>query len=362
MHRVLALLPTQADFQTRRSVATLEGGLGPEFALKTRMLGSGGDWATRAGAVLGLWRLTQVDAVHAWGRDALTAAALGGRARLIYSPLPEEPPATRWIRSISAHRSIDVLCASSSQARNLVEHGVAPQRCHLIRPGVDMGRASKRRSSELRSALGLAGDDRVVLAAGESTDNAAHHDAVWTMSLLHELDPRWRLLVCGQGDAMPSLRTSAARFGKDESLMVVAADRLQGAIETEDLYAVADAILVTAAGPVATLPIAMAMASGSPIVGTATHTVAELLEDRHTALLVRPHSPRLAAQRVLELFEDSSLRWKLTDRARVEAYEYFSQTRFIDQFRSAYRQAASDRPLTIPQPRPGAGLRFGSLA
>jgi glycosyltransferase involved in cell wall biosynthesis len=89
-----------------------------------------------------------------------------------------------------------------------------------------------------------------------------------------------------------------------------------------------------------------------------TPTIAELLEDRHTALLVGKASPRVIAQRVLDLREDPGLQWSISDMARTEAYEFFSLTRFVEQFRSAYEQLVIRNAIQIEQPAPGAGLRF----
>jgi glycosyltransferase involved in cell wall biosynthesis len=117
-------------------------------------------------------------------------------------------------------------------------------------------------------------------------------------------------------------------------------------------------IVVTARGAVATLPIAISMAAALPIVATVTPTVAELLEDRHTALMTAPGKPRMFARRMLDLIEDSSAQWTLADMARTEAYEYFAFTRFINQVRSVYRQVIDSDTVEVAQPAPGAGSRF----
>ena len=111
----------------------------------------------------------------------------------------------------------------------------------------------------------------------------------------------------------------------------------------------------------ATLPLAMAMAAASPIVSTVTYNVSELLEDRHNALLVPKFSARMLAQRILDLNGDSGLKWRLTDMARSEAYDYFSMTRFFDQWRDVYRQVAAGETVEVVE-REGAGSRFHGRA
>jgi glycosyltransferase involved in cell wall biosynthesis len=104
------------------------------------------------------------------------------------------------------------------------------------------------------------------------------------------------------------------------------------------------------------------MAAALPIIATVTPTVAELLEDRHTALMTQPAIPRLLAQRIHQMREDPQAQWKLADMARIEAYEYFSLTRFIEQSRTLYQQVSTGAPVNIPEPAPGAGLRFHGRA
>ena len=123
-------------------------------------------------------------------------------------------------------------------------------------------------------------------------------------------------------------------------------------------------MLVTARAPVSTLPIAICMAAALPIVATVTYTIAELLEDRHTALMVPARRAdgsnlsRLLARRLLELRDDHSAQWSIADMARTEAYEYFALTRFQEQYRALYGQVARGEKVDVPQAAPGAGLRF----
>ena len=141
-------------------------------------------------------------------------------------------------------------------------------------------------------------------------------------------------------------------------LIAVAQEKLGRKVEFEELLPASDVVMVTARGPVATLPVAIAMAAGLPIVSTVTYTIGELLEDHHTALMAPAHRPRLLARRVLDLEEETGVEWKIADMARTEAYEYFSITRFLEQWRAVYRMVGSGEQVQVPERGPGAGLRF----
>jgi glycosyltransferase involved in cell wall biosynthesis len=260
-----------------------------------------------------------------------------------------------------AVREVHVVTPSDTMRRAFVTRGVPVQRCHLIRPGVEFSKINRRRDPAFRMKLGIGADDYVLLASGESTREANHGLAVWAASILHVLDPRYRLLVWGRGPLIGQLERFA-RSTRQFNILAVAERALRRAVAFEELLPAADAVLVTATRPAPTLPVAIAMAAGLPIVAVVSETMAELLEDRHTALMIGRPKPRVLAQRVLDLRADPGLQWSISDMARTEAYEYFSLTRFLNQHRAMYRQITSGQPVEIPQPAPGAGLRFHGRA
>jgi glycosyltransferase involved in cell wall biosynthesis len=360
MIRVLHLLGRAPDFQTGRSAASLARELGADYQVEVRKIGRGETYRGVPGAVLGLrGRAAEgFDIVHAWDETALTVAALAGARRVVFSPGPSiGRRGIRWLRAVMNYRDVQVVSPTATQRRVCVERGIPLDRCHLIRPGVEFSRVRRRRDPALRAALGLGAEDLVLLAPGESTEAADHGLAVHAASILRVLDPAYRLLIWGRG---PKARRAAALADRlrQPDLVRVAEARLGRRIEFEELLPAADIVLVTARGPVATLPIAVCMAAALPIVSTVTYSVAELLEDRHTAVMVPRPAPRLITKRLLELRADPQLQWSISDMARTEAYEYFSHTRFVNQWRGLYRQLAAGEPVQVVEPAPGAGLRF----
>jgi glycosyltransferase involved in cell wall biosynthesis len=360
MIRILHLIGRSPDFQTERSAASLARDLGAEYSVDTRKIGRGEAYRGVPGSVLGLRGrgAEAFDIVHAWDDVALTVAALAGARRVVFSPGPSiGRGGIGWVRAVMNYRDVQVVAATATQRKVLVERGVPLDRCHLIRPGVEFARVRRRRDPALRAALGFTDEDLVLLAPGESTEGADHGLAVHAASILRVLDPWYRLLIWGRG---PKARRAAAlgdRLGQRD-LVRVAEARLSRRLEFEELLPAVDLVLVTARGPVATLPVAACMAAALPIVSTVTYTVAELLEDRHTAVMVPRPAPRVVAKRVLDLRADPQLQWSISDMARTEAYEYFSHTRFVNQWRGVYRQVAAGEPVQVVEPAPGAGLRF----
>jgi glycosyltransferase involved in cell wall biosynthesis len=361
MLHVLHLLSASADYQTETAVAQLGRG-GGDINYDLRTVGRGGNFSSAISAIIAIRRQrTSADLIHAWGETALSVAAIGCGQPIIYSPA-EFPRrrALQWLRSIMDFRDVQVVCPTDTMRRAFARHGVPIERCHLIRPGVDFSRINKRRDPALRAALGFNEGDQVFLAVGESTRAADHPRAAWAAVVLHVLERQNRLLLWGRGP----LAEKTARFVRrleQPALCSIARERLGHAVTFEHLLPAVDVALVTAAGAVATLPIAICMAAALPIVAVVNPTVSELLEDRHNAMLVGNASPKSIARRVLDLREDPSLQRAICDSARAEAYEYFSHTRFVQQFRSVYQQVRDGGRVEVAAPVPGVGARFHVL-
>jgi len=355
MIRVLHLVETSADFQTERGSMQLALGLGDGFQTEVRTIGPGGDWPGVVGAARELRKVGGFDLTHAWGTKSLTAAVMGKRGPVVYSPAADlQKRGAKWLSAIMQYRDVEVIAPSATLRKALMRSGVLPAKCHLIRPGVDFGRI-KRRNPQMRESLGLSQDNLVLLASGESTRGANHSLAAWAAAILGAMDERWKLILWGRGQEAEKVQKFAKRVYRGK-IMVVAVNS-ERRLEYEELLGASDLVLNTAKGAVATLPLAMAMAAAAPIVSTVTYTVSELLEDRHNALLVPKFSARMLAQRILDLNGDSGLKWRLTDMARTEAYDYFSMTRFFDQWRGVYRQVSAGEAVEVVE-REGAGARF----
>lgn len=353
MTRVLHVHEHPADFQTTRSLQQLQRSLPPDFDIHTHAIGNGSPASSHSRhailAPLDLRRRADsFDIAHAWGLPALSAAAFAPFKRLLFTPtVYPSRRHIRWLRAIMNYRGVNVVCSTTTLHKAFVQHGVPVDRCHLIRPGVDFARIKTRRDVALRAALGIQPHHRVLLGVGESTRAADHHQLTWTGTILNVLDRQTRVLLWGRGP----LATSAARFSASlaqPELLILAEQTLGRPLDFEDLFPAADLVAVSATAPVPTLPIAIAMASAVPIIATVTPTVAELLEDRHTALMTQPNVPRLLAQRILQMRDDPQQQRTLADTARAEAYEFFPQSEFVNHHRTLYNQLTAQPDGVAP--------------
>jgi glycosyltransferase involved in cell wall biosynthesis len=359
MIRVLHLVESQADFQTERAVTQLATFGRDGFETDVKTIGPSGDWPTVIAGSRAMRKIGGFDLVHAWGSKALTVAVMGGRRPVVYSPAADlQKAGAKWLSAILQYRDVEIVAPSATLRNALLRSGIAPKKVHLIRPGVDFGRI-KRRNPQIRESLGFGKDDLIILACGESTRGANHILAAWAAAILGAMDPRWKLLLWGRGPDAQRVKKFAQKVYR--GTMLVVAEESRQRLEYEELLTACDLVLNTSKGAAATLPLAIAMAAAAPIVSTVTYTASELLEDHHNSLLVPKPGARLLAQRAVELNEDSGLKWRLTDMARTEAYDYFSLTRFLDQWKTVYQQIAAGKAVEVVE-RAGAGARFHGRA
>ena len=347
MPSVLHLLGPTADAQTRQLHQTLVARLGPEFTSATQTVGPGGDHRHPLAAAAAL-RRASADLVVAWGLPALTAVVMARRTRpTVFAPDRYlSPKPLRWARTLLDHCEAAMVCPTDAQRQAAVRRGVPPTRCHVIRPGADFSRA--RRSPEvrrtLRAELGLTDADYVLFAPGESIRAAGHERAVWTCGILHILDPTYKVLIQGRGPRADAAVHLAGKL-RQSGMMLRAEAQLGRPVASEDLLSAADACLFAPTDVVPTAPVVSAMAAGVPFVTVATYVMSELLEDRHTALMVPTDRPKALGRRVMDLRADPALAARVADTARAEAYELHTQSKMLDRYRRAFRQLLAGRAV-----------------
>ncbi len=363
MIHILHLSSVGAEFQTRASIEHLTDNLGPGFSARSESIGFGGDYLNVPTAIYRLRKTARrnVHLIHAWDTAALSAAAMSGCRRIVYSPPPEisQPVpgegeiwtnGLRWFHRILKCPEIQVIFPSTTLQQLYEQQGVIQTDSHVIYPAVDLNRISPKRNVSLRAELGFSDSDFVLLAPGESTRAAGHDSAVWAAAILNALDPQYRLVLQGWGPQALAIQ----RFGKrlrQEGFYRLANQQLGRDVELEALAGVADAALVAIRGFAAMLPVAICMAAGLPIVSSLNSPSARVLEDRQTALVTSRATPRSLAQRVIDLRAEAGLSQRLAQAARTKAEECFSLDRFLNQWRDVYRQTPPEdaRGITNPQ-------------
>jgi glycosyltransferase involved in cell wall biosynthesis len=363
MIRILHVLDQNVNWGAKKTLGHLLARLGPDRAnhyvasmgpLVMPEVGVATETPARISPILGWNGISSlqvrkmigshgIDLVHAWGiRATATVLTLTDDIPVVTSldfpgfGLNQK----RWLAALQSE-TLRIICPAETARRRLIENGVLPDSCVVIRPGVDFSEINETKRRFRRRDFGLSDDQWVLLTPGPPEKREGQYNAVWATALLHQIDPMVRLIVPGRSAEVARLRRFAHGFSLLHLLVTP-----ENANSFESLLAVADMLVVPALEDVATTPLAWAMGAGTTIVGSAVHSVAELIADRHNGFLCKPNEPATLAARLLTVREDDAMRRKATDTARTQAYEIFGVRRCMDQHFAVYENALADRSVS----------------
>ncbi len=308
--------------------------------------------------------LGPVDLLHCWSVGALTVGAMTLPRTQKILTLTSQPSAKaiKWLRMISKreHRETPTifLTISSTIRRELLAGGIAPERVHVLRPGIDRSKISEHSRKSKRQAWGVDENTRVIGLAA---------DPLLAMDIIN---PVWITALAGHSDEA-SGRTYAMVLHPENKQLPRAEKILSQAcpngklILDEDadkpwaIYPACDMIFGLGQG--CGLSILWAMASNRIIAGEATYGISEMLEDRHSAILAAPGARTEMAHKIIDLFDDEQQAYALRDTAHHEAYSYFSRSRYCQQLKDVYQQLHDGQAVNVPEIEATGGLKFAGM-
>jgi len=287
-----------------------------------------------AAPAVGRWlRDAACEVVHTWGVQAALAARCASAAPVVlelFDPAISRRHAT-LIRVLSAQGPMAVCCSSQTVRRRLIEASVPPSSCVVIRPGVDFGLLNRCRSGPNRASLGLSQDDLVVLCPPAGTVGLDVVEAAWSVTLASHSRPRAKLVLAGEGPELHRVQRLLRATPRPNVLV-----RPPNNVPFENLIAAADVLVVPARKDVSTTAVAWAMGAGALVIGSATHSIAELIASRLNGLLFKPQFDESLAVPLARLLLEHHQHDKLREVARGHAYEVFGVRRFVEQHRQLY--------------------------
>jgi glycosyltransferase involved in cell wall biosynthesis len=233
-----------------------------------------------------------------------------------------------------AIRAADVVLALTGvDAECLAPLVVAPAELRSLPPFLDPApyRAARAERQQHRGALarrfGLDPQQPWLLVVAMMRDDAKRESYGLLAEALGQLGARsWQLLVVGDGPAQPAVEAMLRALGEDRV-------RFAGLLPEDALppvYAAADLYAWPAVREAYGIAVLEAQAAGLPVVAGREGGVAEVVDDRQSAVLTPPRDPSAFASAVAALLGDAERR-----RAMAEA-----AARFVSERRSIAQAAA----------------------
>jgi starch synthase len=260
----------------------------------------------------------------------------GWRTRITY------PPTALWPSEFALRRADHVLCLNDEDRRILIDDGRrVPASVTRIFPGADAIYATAGEQRDYSRATS-------VLFAATWRKNKGVEDLVPAFVSLADRLTNLSLHVIGAG---VSEDVVLAQF-PERIRGRIRCDTPQDDVAMAAAFAAADLFLLPSLFEGTPLTLMQAMASGLPIVTTATCGMKDVIADQQTGLLVPIRSPQAVVAAVEKLCADQSLRTRLGRAARAEARTRYTWDRSAEPVLRAYealmRARASSAADRVP--------------
>jgi glycosyltransferase involved in cell wall biosynthesis len=229
---------------------------------------------------------------------------------------------------------------SETHARYMIEReGISAGRIRVIENGVDTSRyRAGDAAAEVRSRLGVAPDEDVVLMVAALRPEKAHEALVRATGQLVRRGRRLRVLLAGEGPQRGALERQ------------IAGERLEGTVEllgvrhdVHRLLEAADVLVLPSHPVVETLPLCVleAMAAGVPVVASGVGSVPEVVRDGETGILIAPGDAGELAAGIERVLRNGDEARAMTLRARTLVEERYSAERMTSGYERLFDELAA---------------------
>jgi glycosyltransferase involved in cell wall biosynthesis len=224
----------------------------------------------------------------------------------------------RRARDASLRRAAQVVCPSDYLRGMAISWGVAPDRVTVLPNPVPADPPAIARD-ELRRRFGM--DGLTVAFAGRITAQKGLDVGLDALART----PGASLVVAGDGPERDALERRAGELGLAGRVRFLGAQPRERVLE---LFAAADAALLSSAWENFPHTLVEALRVGTPVVATAVGGVGEVVRDGENGLLVPAGDPAALAAAIERLAEDEELRARLRSAATASVADYDPERAF----------------------------------
>jgi glycosyltransferase involved in cell wall biosynthesis len=202
-----------------------------------------------------------------------------------------------------------------------------------VRPKPEATAAEVR---DLRTRLGIANGERIVLTIGRLSREKAHIDLLAAYKLLQDTNPTIssKLIIAGDGPERGPLESAVAAQGLKDR--VIFTGQLS---DVRVVYGAADVFALPSHSEGSPNVLLEAMAARLPVVATAVGGVPEVVQDGETALLVPPADPGKLATAIARVLTDQDLARRLTTNSAGLVADRFTPQKYVHALVEIYREA-----------------------
>lgn len=274
-----------------------------------------------------------------------TLAAMVLRVPLVctFHGTPDIPSRGRSSRAktaiLSRKRNRTVFVSERLRDQLAPPMGISPSRCSVIPNGVDTSGFSARRSSQLKTELGIPHEHTLLGAVGNLRPAKAYDILLKAFSEIASVNPEVQMVIAGQTkeplfSELVELRSS---LGLDSAVHFLG---FRG--DTPTLFEGLDLFVLSSASEGFSLSTVQAMASGLPVVATRCGGPEGIVVDGDTGRLVEANDPRALAKGIQEVLTRPDGGKEMGMRGRERAETEFSLDAMLGRYEALYREMLPD--------------------
>ena len=278
----------------------------------------------------------------------LIVATIGRGCKLIYSdqesrdsrPFRGFQGLFRFLRNRFYQTFIDAIIADAQFIKEcqIRDHFTKADKVPVIYNGVNLTRFRRGDSAQRSEFL------KKFKISPESFVIATIAQCIWQKGLNYLIDaaamivkerPHSMFFIVGDGPERSKLEQQAVSLNLRDNIIFTGPR-----VDTESFLSAADVFVLLSVWEEAfSFSLLEAMASGCPVVATRIGAIPESVEDGLTGILVPPRDAEAAADAILKLLNDNTLRLGMGGAARKRVEDHFSLEHWVNQTIKLYEEA-----------------------
>jgi glycosyltransferase involved in cell wall biosynthesis len=232
------------------------------------------------------------------------------------------------------HQATLVVGVSRQVIGDFLHDGMPQDRTRVIYNGIDFNRLKDKEARDPRCDLGIAPDAVVIVAAGSLIRRKGQDVLIRAFANL-VANRDIHLLIAGEGPDRPDYESLTAELNLGTRVHFLGHDQ-----EISAVYRAADIVALASRAEAFGLVLVEAGYFGLPAVTTRVGGIPEVVEDGVTGLLVSPDDITGLASALARVIDDSSLRRRLGQAAKIRAERLFSVAQMTANFHDTYDKLA----------------------
>jgi glycosyltransferase involved in cell wall biosynthesis len=186
--------------------------------------------------------------------------------------------------------------------------------------------ASQSDAQALRSKLGIAPDESVLLAVGRLSKEKAHVDLLAAFARLRETnrDLKHKLVIVGDGPERGMLEAAARSRGISGDVIFTGQQN-----DVQPFYAAADVFVLPSHSEGSPNVLLEAMAANVPIVATDVGGVPEIVENSKSAVLIPANDPTAMATAIARVINDRDFARQLTTKSAALIASLYTPAQYV---------------------------------